>query len=116
MPTKPKGKNKTWIAIDPKNIGENGKRKSFITKREHTTFYNTNKWKRLRNYYITKEPLCEVCKRFNKIIEAKVVDHIKRVRTNPELALAENNLQSLCHRCHNIKSGYEGHDKKKNKC
>tara|TARA_Y100001937_G_C7068304_1_gene307137 strand:- start:22 stop:363 length:342 start_codon:yes stop_codon:yes gene_type:complete len=105
-PIKPKGKNKTWIAKTKQDS------KSFKDRGNDNPFYNTTKWRTLRKYYITKQPLCEVCQRFGKIIEGKVVDHIKRVKTNPELALIESNLQTLCNRCHNIKSGSEGHRKK----
>ena len=106
-PVKPKGKNKAWIADC---IGF--KKKSFQGRGNDNPFYNTKQWRRLRNYYISKFPLCQVCQRFGKIVEAKVVDHKKRIKINPELSLIESNLQSLCHRCHNIKSGHEGHRKK----
>ena len=106
MPNRPKGKNKTWIAPVEKKTNSADKWGN------DTNWYNKKEWKRLRNYYINKQPLCEICKRFGKIVEAKVVDHIVRVKVNPDIALKEYNLQSLCHRCHNIKSGYEGHYKK----
>ena len=32
-----------------------------------------------------------------------VADHIKPVRTNPELAFAWDNLQGLCTDCHGVK-------------
>ena len=105
-PLRPKGKNKVWVSPTIRDT------KSFVGRGNDNPFYNKKKWKMLRAYYINKYPLCEVCKRFGKVIEAKVVDHIKRVKTNPELALVESNLQSLCHKCHNIKSGSEGAKKK----
>ena len=106
-PLKPKGKNKSWVAPTIRDT------KSFVNRGNDNPFYNNKQWRKLRKYYISKQPLCEVCKRFGKIIEAKVVDHIKRVKINPELALVESNLQSLCSRCHNIKSGSEGAKKNK---
>ncbi|WP_277674556.1 HNH endonuclease, partial [Piscibacillus halophilus] len=34
-----------------------------------------------------------------------VVDHIKEIEDYPELALEEDNLQTLCVNCHNYKHG-----------
>ena len=107
-PLKPKGKSKAWITPTARD------KKSFVNRGNDNPFYNKKEWKRLSKFYITKNPLCEVCQRFGKIVEARIVDHIKRVKTNPELALTISNLQSLCHRCHNIKSGSVGVLKKKN--
>ena len=68
MPNRPKGKNKTWIAPVEKKTNSADKWGN------DTNWYNKKEWKRLRNYYINKQPLCEICKRFGKIVEACVIN------------------------------------------
>lgn len=62
---------------------------------------------------------CQDCKKLGKVVtdtneyseKAKrkkiqlVVDHIKELEDYPELALDEENLQTLCVNCHNKKHG-----------
>ncbi|WP_295941636.1 HNH endonuclease signature motif containing protein [uncultured Alistipes sp.] len=53
-------------------------------------------------------PLCEECQRRGITTLAQVVDHIVPInRGGAKLDMA--NLQSLCHPCHNRKSGLESH-------
>lgn len=53
-------------------------------------------------------PLCEECQRRGITTLAQVVDHIVPInRGGAKLDMA--NLQSLCHPCHNRKSGIESH-------
>jgi 5-methylcytosine-specific restriction protein A len=51
--------------------------------------------------------LCQECLKHERIEQAKVVDHIKRVDQHPELRLDLNNLQCLCQACHNKKTRIE---------
>ena len=56
------------------------------------------RWRRIRNRYISRHPLCECCQSHGKYKAAQLVHHI--------LPLAdggthdESNLQSLCISCH----------------
>ena len=67
-------------------------------------FYHTTRWRKLRKYFITKNPLCVICLSEGRTTPAKVVDHVIPLRLNYELRLDSNNLQALCSKCHNNKS------------
>jgi 5-methylcytosine-specific restriction protein A len=64
-------------------------------------FYHTTAWRKLRKYHLVREPLCRECG-----APAQMVDHIKPIRLGGE-PLDDNNLQSLCNRCHASKSAHE---------
>jgi len=69
--------------------------------------YN-KEWKRLRNAYIHKHPLCAECYKHGIITAAVHVDHIVPFHgLDDPLRLAWNNLQSLCKACHNRKTAIE---------
>lgn len=94
MPTKPTNKKRPWIATD--------KRLS----RGYDKFYQNKKWRYLRNNYIKKNPLCVMCKDNGIVAKGNVVDHIvPRRQGGSDYSL--NNLQTLCNRCHSIKSSNE---------
>ena len=62
-----------------------------------------NDWRKARDYYIRKHPLCEM----QKVCEGAPsvdVDHKKPISIAPELRLNEDNLQALCRACHNYKT------------
>lgn len=61
------------------------------------SFYKTERWKKLSAYYRKKHPVCECCEN----AASDITDHIKPVKTHPELALDWDNLRALCRPCHN---------------
>jgi 5-methylcytosine-specific restriction enzyme A len=65
--------------------------------------YNTARWQKMRDRKLKSNPLCERCESLNKITIAVLVDHITPVRDQGEM-FDENNLQSLCRDCHDIKT------------
>lgn len=69
-------------------------------------FYSTARWRKNRNYIITKEPLCRRCLTNGKIALAVLVDHIIPIDDNSsdELKFGEENLQPLCQKCHRKKT------------
>ena len=73
-------------------------------RRELTAFYQSIQWRRLRQYHITRNPLCALCAQEGLTVVADVVDHIEEIRDNPSRKLDAGNLQSLCHSCHNNKT------------
>lgn len=87
------------------------KRKPFEGKRlyANTQFYSSPQWRRLRNAFIAKNPLCFHCLKNGKYEPATVVDHIIPINMGGD-PLDEKNLQPLCAKCHNAKSAK---DKKK---
>jgi len=79
-------------------------------------FYSSSKWRKVRQYHLTREPLCRSCGRRGIITSADTVDHIVPIR-HGGADLDDMNLQSLCAPCHSRKSGEEGSTwRKKGKC
>ncbi|WP_430813141.1 HNH endonuclease signature motif containing protein [Carboxylicivirga sp. RSCT41] len=76
-------------------------------------FYNRSEWQKIRNYYIFINPLCERCKKKDIIKEADVVDHITPLTLddvysdNHSMLYDDNNLMSLCNKCHSLKTNRE---------
>ena len=48
--------------------------------------------------------LCQECKRQGMINPGNDIDHIKKAMDNLELFWAEDNLETLCARCHGRKT------------
>ena len=97
MPTLPKSKQRPWIPKKPQHMREI----------DNASFYNSKRWRSLRNYFIQMHPLCIQCKREGIINAASVVDHVKPI-TMGGSPVDVKNLQSLCEYHHNQKSGREG--------
>lgn len=64
--------------------------------------YKNKKWKNKREIILKRDGyLCQECKKFGKRTEATTVHHIIHVEDNPLLAWKDDNLQSVCAKCHN---------------
>jgi len=105
MPNAPKGISKPWLPKRETNKHNDRKRD------ENDKFYSTNQWKQLRDYFIKRNPICSWCDEEGKTKLADVVDHILPIKKGGSRT-DENNLQSLCHRHHNQKSGWDQKRKK----
>tara|TARA_Y100001973_G_C5109930_1_gene287149 strand:+ start:576 stop:920 length:345 start_codon:yes stop_codon:yes gene_type:complete len=103
MPKLPKAKQRPWIPKKPQHLREV----------DNASFYNSKRWRALRNYFIQKNPLCAQCKRDGKVKGAQCVDHIKPISMGGSM-IDQKNLQSLCNSCHAKKSGREGAEKRNN--
>lgn len=66
---------------------------------DSTRFYNSRRWKLLRQMKLNKNPLCEICLLEGKIQVADMVDHVDGDFNNND----EDNHMSLCNACHNKK-------------
>ena len=97
MPILPKSRKRPWIPDKPEHLREV----------DNSSFYNSKRWRSLRNYFIQKNPLCNICKRKGITKGAEMVDHIKPI-TKGGSPVDQLNLQSLCNKCHAKKSGQEG--------
>ena len=105
MPKLPENKRRHWMPKKPKQARLN----------PNSNFYHSKQWRSLSSYYIQRHPLCEACNRRNKVTAGQVVDHIIRINSGGHKTDLSN-LQTLCHPCHNSKSGKEGWEyRKKNK-
>jgi len=105
MPNAPKGIPKPWLPQRKKNNHNDRKRE------EIDKYYSTSQWKQLRGWYIKNNPLCCWCNDEGKTTIAEVIDHITPIKKGGSKT-DENNLQSLCHRHHNQKSGWDQKKKK----
>lgn len=63
-----------------------------------------HQWSKLSKAKLAANPVCEMCCH----TLASLVDHIRPVRSRPDLRLCWENLQSLCRSCHAIKTAREG--------
>lgn len=85
---------------------------------EAKRFYNSKEWGICReNVLIRDDYLCQECLKDpeNPLIPADMVHHIKPLEEYPELALNEDNLESLCNSCHNKEHPEKGGGEKKRK-
>ena len=65
-------------------------------------FYRSAKWKHKRAKILKRDAYqCVECRKYGRHREAKIVHHIKELELYPELALTDDNLESLCLACHN---------------
>jgi 5-methylcytosine-specific restriction protein A len=71
--------------------------------RSKTVKRSITAWRKLRDYQIAREPLCRECLSRGHVCAAVEVDHIVPLSRGGE-ELDENNIQSLCAKCHRAKS------------
>ena len=107
MPYLPTTTKYKWIRKIKKDYNKS------YSKAEHAKIYNSNRWRRLRNDYIKHNPLCVLCKKNNRTTAAKVVDHIIEIADGGDIWNIYN-LQSLCDKCHRIKTAHAVNRRKKN--
>ena len=70
-------------------------------KRENQDFYNSKSWSLTRQQINNRDRgLCRLCYSEGKITYSECVHHIEEVKGNIELRCDDNNLISLCNRCH----------------
>ena len=87
-------------------------RRRMARNRSGDPFYSGRRWRRLREQFLRRYPLCGdpwgYHRRDGELVEATDVDHIKRRSDHPELEYEWTNLQALCHSCHAKKTAQEG--------
>ena len=69
-------------------------------------FYAQKHWRKASVAFRKANPLCVKCAARGRTTPAALVDHIVE-RKDGGADYALDNLQSLCHRCHNSKTHYE---------
>lgn len=65
------------------------------------------KWQKARLVHLHKHPLCVVCRSKGRIVAADEVDHIVPHHLDWRVFWDRKNWQSLCSRCHGIKTAIE---------
>jgi len=64
-------------------------------------FYGSQRWRKLAALQLKTEPLCRQCRARGELVPATIADHV--IDREDGGADTLDNLQSLCHRCHNRK-------------
>lgn len=95
------------------------KPKPSLRKQQRAIMYNDKSWKNLRNYWIQKQPLCQMCLLKGVVKEG---EHVHHMLSPFEEGLSElersfrmlstQNLMTLCKECHNEIHGNIKKDKK----
>lgn len=76
---------------------------------QYDAFYHSQAWKKVRLQALKRDYyLCQICKRRGVIKQADTVDHVIPLREAWDKRLDLNNLQSICHECHNRKHFEKG--------
>ena len=69
-------------------------------RRYNSKLYKTQKWQRLRKKHLKDNNYCVFCGSRHNL----TVDHIVPPKGKEDLFFNEDNLQTLCHSCHVIKT------------
>jgi len=81
--------------------------------KETRKFRDSRLWRsKLRPNQLRNFPYCQICHEKGRLSEAEEVDHIVPIAEGGE-PYDPNNLQSLCKRCHVIKTSEENRQRKK---
>ncbi len=73
---------------------------------DNSAFYNSWPWRKKRKQQLQAHPLCKHCSEKDIVTQATVADHIIPISLGGS-KFDDDNLQSLCEKCHNAKSAAE---------
>lgn len=104
MPISPTERRRPWMPE------RNKKEQQHQGRKERTSDYDTDRWRKIRKLHLQAHPLCVECLKEGKTTEAKVLDHIKRVNDGGSFWDSDNH-QGLCFKHHAKKSAQERHGK-----
>jgi 5-methylcytosine-specific restriction protein A len=65
------------------------------------------RWRKATTLFKAEHPLCEECRRHNRVTAAYLVDHIVPHEGNYELFWDQSNWEPKCNPCHEVKHGKE---------
>lgn len=68
------------------------------------SLYNSSKWRKYAHSLRKQFPICVLCEKEGIIKPSEVVDHIIEINKGGDV-WDKDNLQCICHKCHNTKSG-----------
>lgn len=66
-----------------------------------------SQWRKARAGYLRNHPLCVMCERDGRIVQAVIVDHIVPHKMDRELFWDKANWQPLCKHHHDVKTAKE---------
>lgn len=102
MANRPKNIKRPWVSES----------KPFQRARDFSAFYNARAWRKVSKAYREAHPFCIDCEADGYVVKANVCDHKRGLGfliDNNQNPYDWNELQSLCNKCHNKKSGKESH-------
>lgn len=76
--------------------------------------YKSQRWVNLRNRYVAFQPLCEHHLKLDLVVAGEEVDHIIEIEDGGD-PFDWDNLQHLCHACHNRKTAEEARKRRRRK-
>lgn len=79
--------------------------------KETDPFYLSVQWRKFRDWYITRHPVCEMCEKVERLTRAVMIDHIVELKDGG-IQISEANVQALCWKCHGIKTANEKNHRK----
>lgn len=83
--------------------------KKLIKENNTHEFYTSPLWRRKQTEILKRDHHeCSRCKARGLVVRANTVHHKKYLRSHPELALDDDNLEAICECCH-----YNEHHRKK---
>ena len=94
-------------SINRKGIREKKVKYKSDKKAKSASFYDSAAWARLRKTFMSLHPLCSECLKRNIVTPGAEVHHARKFlsgKTEEEqwqLFLDENNLRTVCRKCHN---------------
>jgi 5-methylcytosine-specific restriction protein A len=71
--------------------------------KETDAFYLSVQWRKFREWYLSRHPLCEQCEKEGRLTRAAMVDHIIEIKDGGALT-SEDNAMSMCLKCHGKKT------------
>lgn len=79
------------------------------SKKDPNSFYKSKEWHRIRNKTLIRDNFrCVWCDNDVRLRGRSRVDHIKPLKTHPELSLDLTNLRTLCSSCDNKRHREKG--------
>ncbi len=99
MPKLVKSTRPPWL---PERVAHAGRKKP------NTDVYNGTRWRKLAITHKRANPYCVHCMERGIVTPVEVTDHTRPINQGGDM-YAWDNLQSLCKRCHDVKSGQEAH-------
>lgn len=89
--------------------------KDGYTELSRSGWYNSSRWKKVREYVFKKTPLCRECARQGRAVVAYAIDHIIPIDedSSDELKYGLDNLQPLCKFHHRQKTTLDKIEKAK---
>jgi 5-methylcytosine-specific restriction enzyme A len=85
------------------NLPQRKKRDRTVNKQALQSYYQDRRWKKLRLYKFSQNPVCELCEERGLTAQTQEIHHIKPIdlqHPDESLIYDYDNLMSLCNDCH----------------